>query len=232
MLALLRLSPLIFLLMTITVPNQSNAAGLPDNAALALPDSEIPDDGWPTILLLHGWGANKEDFSDVAALCALRGVAAIAIDAPISLGENRRSWPRPGVSAYSSIEPSLDYIDGDDRFDTDRLFIGGFSQGGYQSLVVSNAHPERFSGVLSISPGGAQKVELSWAKDTPPQSLYLIYGTQEGSGILDLASDAASQWKNAGLRVRVKTHAGGHHIPANWTTELTDALEWLLETPE
>ena len=71
-----------------------------------------------------------------------------------------------------------------------------------------------------------------WQGEEFEQPLYLLYGTQEGSGIRNLVDRAAEEWREAGQRVRVEDHPGGHHFPGNWETVLADAMEWLLGEEE
>jgi predicted esterase len=204
-------------------------AELPDNAMLTLPDGDAPKAGWPTILLLHGYGVNKEDFDDFSTMLTRHGVAAISVDAPISMGGNRRSWPREGEKSYAALRPSLEFIAHDDRFNLSRVFAGGFSQGAYHSMLMGKGYPSEFAGLLIISPGGGSALPKGWRGEDIEQPLYLIYGKQEGAGIRQLVDSAATEWRDAGQRVKVESHSGGHQFPANWETVLGDAMDWLLE---
>jgi len=204
-------------------------AELPQNALLTLPDGEVPEAGWPTILLLHGYGANKEDFSDFSTMLSRHGVAAISVDAPISMGGNQRRWPRDGEKSYAALRGSLDFIAEDTRLDGSRVFAGGFSQGGFHSLLMGKGYPSEFAGLLIISPGGGSALPVGWRGEDFEQSLYVIYGEQEGAGVRKLVDTAAAEWRNAGQRVKVESHEGGHQFPANWETSLGNAMDWLLE---
>ena len=201
---------------------------LPGSAMLALPDAEVPEDGWPTILLLHGYGTNKEDFTAFSGMLVQHGVAAISIDAPVSIGEGRRSWPRDAEQSYAALRPSLDFVQEDKRYDASRVFVGGFSQGGYHSMLMGKGHPSEVAGLLVISPGGGAALPDNWQGGGFEQPLYLLYGEQESDRIRGLVENAAEEWRAAEQRVLVESHDGGHHFPDDWEAVLGRAMDWLL----
>ena len=209
------------------VPSVAGAVASPENASLAIPKGKASESGWPTILLLHGYGMNKEDFTAVADLLAAHGFAVLSVDAPVSLGENRRSWPSGVESTYRAIRPSLDFISADDRFDAQRVFVGGFSQGAFHSLLLGKHDTNQFSGLLVISPGGGTEIPEGWSQEEFEQPLYLLHGRAESPDTLRMVERVAAHWREAGQRVRVQNHGGGHQLPADWETVLADAMKWL-----
>lgn len=225
-----RPTPLLTLLLALLLCTTATASPVaPDNALITLPDGDPPKAGWPCIVLLHGYGTNKEDFDLLSAMLAQHNVAAFSVDAPLELGNGRRSWPRDNTVTYATLEPTLEFIRKDARFDESRVFAGGFSQGGYHSLLLGKAHPDEFTGLLVIAPGGGSDLPEGWQGEDVEQPLYLLFGTQESERIRGLVDRAAKEWQDAGQRVRVEDHPGGHTFPADWETVLGNAMVWLLE---
>lgn len=221
-LALLVLAPLLVVSAAFPHPD-----GLPPTAILACPHDTGFTEPWPVIVLLHGYGVTKEDFDVLAPALAARGLAAIAIDAPHPLQGGGRSWPADNDVVHARVQEHLTALRDDPRYDAERVFVGGFSQGGIHSLLLALRHPEAYRGVLSISPGGGTLPD-SWEPAGKPP-LFLVYGEREGRGILDRVERAEALWQDAGCPLRVHAHPGGHEFPADWEEVLGDGAIWLLE---
>ena len=210
------------------------AADLPANVKLELPRemlpvTEMPSDGWPSLVLLNGYGLNEEEIEQITSLCLERGVAAVVVDLPHWLGGDQRSSPRT-EDGYEAVTAALEVIADDARLNPERVVVGGFSQGAFQSLVMGNRYPEKIMGILAISPAGPEALPTMWGGERDPssQSLYLMAGSLEAASTLDLVHRAAGEWGGEGLRVNVYKHLGGHELPEDFTTELNKALDWLL----
>jgi predicted esterase len=197
---------------------RSLANELPSSVTLNVPAAEMPEDGWPSILLLHELGEHPEDYAEFVDLCAAQGVTAIVVETQAS----------SAGSSYTAVEPVLDFIDKDARFDASRVFIGGFSQGAFESLVVGQRYPQRFAGILAMSPNADAALPIFWGGFRARQSLYVMMGSLDSSAIHEFVGDAVGQWTHAGQRATVRQHLGKHQLPKKLATELRLALDWLL----
>ena len=199
----------------------------PASCLIAVPDGAAPEKGWPVFLLLHGYGTNKEDFDDLAAVVSRSGAIAIAIDAPEELGRGRRSWGPDIGATHDYIQEQIAPLRKDPRFDFEPIHVGGFSQGGIRSLLLAANYPDEYGGVLSVSPGGG-----SWPESPQPSRyahpMRLVYGTADNDSILQSARRAIEFWKAWGQPWQVFTHPGGHQFPGDWVTVLGDGATWIL----
>lgn len=214
-----------------TAAGAAEAPGAVSSAALLVrvPSGTPPRTGWPVVVLLHGYGVTKEDFTSLADRCAHEGIAAVAVDGPVRLAGDARSWGRRSDRTHTYLAEELTPLHADDRLDFGRPFVGGFSQGAAHAIALVIEHPDAYAGVLAISPAGPV-LPSEWDAGEIPHPLALVYGAQESEGIRASAEGARALWVGAGQKVRLRTHPGGHHFPADWPRVLGDALRWLVKT--
>ena len=106
-----------------------------------------------TVILLHGLGGNADDWMIRAGIDYFARTANIAFVMP----EVQRSW-------YADMAYGLDYFGYITEelpemirhyfnfpVDSEHLYIGGLSMGGFGSLKCVMTHPERFAGCMSFS---------------------------------------------------------------------------------
>lgn len=216
-----------------TVATFGHPEGLLDSGLLACPQGDPPDGGWPVIILLHGYGVNKEDFDDLASLLARDGVAALAIDGPWELGGGRRQWGGAEniEQTHERVQEHLAPFRGDPRYDTGQPLIGGFSQGGLHALLLALRWPAAYGGVLAIAPAPAADFPAEWKNRESPHRLYLVCGTEDSAQIRAMVDRAEALWKRAQQPVRRHDHPGGHHFPPDWPEVLRDGVRWLRASP-
>src|SRR6266478_7899523 len=122
------------------------------------------DESHPTIIALHGWGANALDLQGLAPYLAdgkflticPQGPIEVPIGAlkgygwfPISMGS-----PPTMEEIEAGVARCEKFIDeAFDRYPIDRrkTVILGFSQGGVMAFRIAFRHPERFAAVVALS---------------------------------------------------------------------------------
>src|ERR1700680_1387278 len=127
-----------------------------------VPDGEGP---FPTLVLLHGWGASAHDLLGLAPL--LHGGRALVlcpqgpVVVPIGGGERGYGWfplvpgLAPDIEAFRHgagrlrrfVEQARDRYPIDPR----AVVVGGFSQGGTMAYDLALRDPARFSGLVALS---------------------------------------------------------------------------------
>jgi len=162
----------------------SKVLGKLTNMNVILPDStDVPENGWKTVVLLHGWSGDYTDWvrqTSIERYATARNIAVV--------------MPDGGFSFYNNMVHGLDYMD----FLTKELpevcsayfrcstrrednFIGGLSMGGCGAVSVGLTHPELYAGIICLSasnfpveafPGQYEKSPWpTWLK-----SMIAIYG--------------------------------------------------------
>ena len=125
----------------------------------------------PCILLLHGYGGDKESYSiPVAILVAPKGVAVMAIDARLH-GERAETttamWGTDlAKSRHAMVNTvidncrALDYLDTRDDIDCGRYMLLGISMGGMFGAVLGPVDDRIKSGMLIVAGG---RLDLMYA---------------------------------------------------------------------
>jgi len=109
----------------------------------------------PPLLLLHGVGADKDNWTRVAALLTLR-YRVYAVDLP-GFGESSK----PAEAGYR-VEDQVGYVAAiAQTLKLERFDLGGNSMGGWISAAYAIAHPEQVKSLWLLDPGG-----VSSAKDS------------------------------------------------------------------
>jgi len=201
----------------------------PVTCLVGLPTSSVPEGGWPVFVLLHGYGTNKEDFDALVDEINRHDFVAVSVDAPQVLGPGRRQWGRSIEETHEYLQEQISFLSKDDRFDTRRIHLGGFSQGGIRSLLLVAHYPEAYGGSFSLSPAGGALPDAP-KRGTGSHPLFLVYGTAENSGILNSATVAKEFWAEWKQPLQTRTHPGGHHFPSDWATVTEEAVEWIVRS--
>src|ERR1700683_4501781 len=79
------------------------------------PDNYVEGDSYPLIILLHGFGANKDDLSGLASVIDRTGYLYVLPDAPLAAADDPtiRAWyERGGKESPEAVREALAALDG------------------------------------------------------------------------------------------------------------------------
>jgi phospholipase/carboxylesterase len=142
---------------------------------------------FPTLVALHGWGANAHDLLGLAPY--LHGGEALVIcpqgpvEVPVGPGTTGYGWfpliigspPDPAEFGLARerlaafVEAAIEHYPVDPR----KLVVAGFSQGGVMAYDMALRDPERFAGLVALS---------SWLREEIADAI----GPQPGIGSLPI----------------------------------------------
>ena len=125
-------------------------------AGLAVHQIEVGGHRWvylrggkgPTLLLLHGFGADKDNWTRIAP--SLTDHFDVVAPDLIGFGESAL----PTDVSYGVDEQARRVLAFADALGIDRLHLGGSSMGGYMAVVMAAAAPDRVQSLLLLAPGG------------------------------------------------------------------------------
>lgn len=126
---------------------------------LALPEGEAPQDGWPAIVFLHGWGSEgaavMRNQGRVEAATA-RGYAVIAPDGTPREGRDGRGWlfhpgNRDGRDEGAFLRSVADDAAESFGLNRERMVLSGFSIGGSMTSYVACEAPESFDAYAPVA---------------------------------------------------------------------------------
>lgn len=117
---------------------------------LHVPDGPAPAQGWPSVVMVHGFTGNKveghRNFVLLARRLAAAGVAALRFDCRGS-GESQGDFAEMTVGReVEDVEAACDYLRGQPNIDPERLMLLGFSMGALVScLALGRVRPHRLA---------------------------------------------------------------------------------------
>ncbi len=103
----------------------------------------------PAIIICHGVGANKSDFTELAVALARRGYYALLFDFRAH-GESSGRRTSLGYHEQKDVGAAFDFIKTRSEIDPKRVGIYGFSMGGSTAILVA-ARSHAFSAVVADS---------------------------------------------------------------------------------
>lgn len=105
--------------------------------------------GTPAIIICHGLGANKSDFTDLAVFLARRGYLVLTFDFRAH-GDSEGSRTSLGYHEQKDVSAALRYLSSQPEVDQDRIGIFGFSLGG-STAILAAAETRKFRAVAADS---------------------------------------------------------------------------------
>lgn len=194
------------------------------------PEGKAPENGWPLMLLLHGYGDTNISYLDQAEQWAKSGFVAVAVPGTVPAQGGRFMWDLESTEpTRKNLQAIVDARLFEGHVDRQRVFLLGFSQGALHAMLLTAEHPELYAGVVGLSPGGSLSQQLIAptlkGAERPPRC-YFIHGTEEPHAPIVRIWSSASQ--KAGWKFSSATHRGGHHFPENWDELQLKVAEFLL----
>lgn len=197
-----------------------------------------------SVIWLHGLGADGYDFEPIVEELelpfAVRFVFPHAPVRPVTIngGVRMRAWydivafgadaPEDATGIRASSEALRVVLDGElaRGFDSRRIVLAGFSQGGAIALHAGLREPRRLAGVLVLS----AYLPLAAALDAEKEpanldvALMMAHGTADPIVPLALAEASKRKLEASGYTVEWRTYAMGHAVCAE---QLRDIGRWL-----
>lgn len=181
--------------------------------------SAIPNGTPPTYLLvvLHGWGANYQDFVPFAKVLNLAGFGYMFPNAPFEHFQvpGGRAWYALEKKEFTGLAESrellinwLNSLEEATGVPLERTIMAGFSQGGAMTLDVGLTLPLAalcsFSGYLHYEP------QTQSERSYPPT--LIIHGTEDPVVPLQAAEKARSELTQIGVGVEYQTFNMAHEV--------------------
>jgi predicted esterase len=175
---------------------------------LLSPDGEPPADGWPAIVVLHGYGGNGKDLLPIAEIFTSQGVLFIS---PTFGGYE----PYPGIGPIQPMNDILSEVRSRYPVNSQGVVLYGFSQGGTFAYRYSIFEPNQVAGVVTA---GAPDLEGGFpASITMPY----IFTWGELDGLQEFVLPIANQIKSQGYNVETAIVANAGHEVTQYSLDRT-----------
>jgi phospholipase/carboxylesterase len=197
---------------------------------------------YPTILTLHGRGANAFDLLGLAPyICAgkfLLICPQAPLETPIGPDATGYAWYSTSQGGVPDIEGMLssqqqlqNFLDDClERYpiDLSKLVVLGFSQGGVMAYSLALANPERFTALVALSCWLPQELTPRLNLSEAVQSLptWVQHGTQDPQIEIARARDSVERLRELKVPLTFKEYEMGHEIRPR---SLSDLSAWLQE---
>ncbi|QLG10425.1 alpha/beta fold hydrolase [Deinococcus sp. D7000] len=142
---------------------------------LHTPDAEAPAQGWPSVVMVHGFTGNRTDHHRLLTLLsralASRGIASLRFDCRGS-GDSHGDFSEMTVSReVEDVQAAASYIRQQPQIDPERVMLLGYSMGGMvATLAAAGVRAHRL---------------LLWAPALPELWLPLLSGGVLPTGVID-----------------------------------------------
>ena len=186
------------------------------------------------IFLLHGFGANMRDLVDIAPMINQKDFIYIFPNAPfeINSGFNQKAYSWFDFDNLNEIKESEKILEntieeslGLFNIDKDKIYLGGFSQGGMMTMHADIIHQNLFSGLLILSSTIISQIDLNIDLSINPR-VFLAHGVNDSIISINQGQETHRKLTNKGLNVEYHEYEMGHQIIEK---EIIDIKSWLSE---
>ena len=190
------------------------------------------------IILLHGVGSNENDLFSFANQLP-NDFLVISPRGQFTLGAGRYAWYNVDFSTGKPIfnaeqeasnrEVIMKFIKQvKQKYDVDKIYLGGFSQGAIMSFSVGLTNPKEVQGIISLS--GRLLVEvrplITKNEDLQKLKVFIAHGIQDNTLPVHYARDAKLYLENLDVQLSYHEYEMGHQINE---TVIQDINMWLAE---
>lgn len=184
----------------------------------------------PLLVLLHGEAENASNIFDIWKTVAQKYNLVIAApQGQYLIGEGHYQWGSR-LEAQEATLKAIDQAKEKYLIDQEKIYLMGFSQGASYGLTIGLSNPERFAGVIAISPRYLHRLvdkSLEKAK-TRSTAVYIANGENEDAHLLANNRLAKDLLTKAGLKTELKLYRNtGHAFPGNLVEEMEKAFLWI-----
>lgn len=211
---------------------------------VAHPGDRGGDEPLPTLIALHGYGANGQDLLGLSAYLAEGRMLMICPQAPLQIeptfygfswypftGSAGQADPAAIEEAVAGVRDFIDYALEAYPVRRDRVALLGFSQGGGMAYRVALREPERFVGLAALStrlpddvfPGG----EPSEAARALP--LLIQHGSSDPTASVEGGRNANDRLRSLGFEPDYREYPMGHEVGPQSARDLSQWLDRVLE---
>jgi phospholipase/carboxylesterase len=197
---------------------------------------------YPTILTLHGRGANAFDLLGLSPHLCSGNLLVICPQAPTEtpIGPDQVGYAwyaaseggTPDTGGMLASKKALELFVDDclKRYPIDpkRLAVLGFSQGGVMAYSLALTDPERFAGLAALSTWLPRELvpRLKIGEAVHSLPTLIQHGTQDGQIAVARARDSVARLRELKVPLTFKEYEMGHEIRPR---ELYDLSAWLEE---
>jgi len=201
-----------------------------------------------SVIWLHGLGADGHDFASIVpqlhlpAHLPLRFVFPHAPLKPVTInnGYIMRAWfdiysmqidqriDQAGIADSVNLLGQLIKNEHDKGISTEKIILGGFSQGAVIALITGLSYPQKLAGVIALSGylPNATQVLMNRSQANQTISVFLAHGTEDTVVPFMLGQVTAAALEKQGIPVAWHSYIMSHSVCVE---EINDIAQWLIK---
>jgi predicted peptidase len=195
---------------------------------LYLPDEygRDPHQQWPLILFLHGAGQRGDHIDQVAEL-GLPNLLNTRLKLPALVVSPQLPSSANWVDYTGTLEKLLDQIMAQYAIDPKRVYVTGFSMGGYGTWALGLSAPDRFAALVPVAGGWeASAANICTLKSVP---VWVLHGANDEMVVPSASEDMVKALRACGGEVRFTLMPRTTHEAAATVAYIQPGLfDWLL----
>lgn len=191
------------------------------------------------IVLLHGIGSNEDDLFRLAVRFP-EGFVVVSARAPYTMSPGKYTWfdlnfvngervinAEQAEKSRLVINTFINQLTDRYHIDRNKVFLGGFSQGGIMSYSVGLTFPQKLTGIFILSSRLLPEVKPLIKPGEALQKLpiFIAHGENDPVLPLSLAHDALAYLQTLTGNITYREYPIVHTIGEK---ELRDLIDWLL----
>lgn len=190
------------------------------------PDSYSPDKAWPLFIALHGGGENLEEFKPRWTSPALSEKFVVAYVQSSQVASMTGFHWQNEEKTVRELRQAWEDIQAEYRIDPDAVFVGGFSSGGFASLVVTFGETLPVRGFVALCPPVPESITDEMVQNAAKRDLRGTLLSTEFDRRLDAQRSFVERLDGAGVDVEiVVTPDVGHWYPDDLGSLIDEAIE-------
>jgi predicted esterase len=192
------------------------------------PTGHVPEDGWPILVYLKGYGVTQETFDSLVEVVNGMGVAVIALH--VNQGQpksrSKAQWTAVIEPAHATAQANLQPLASLGKFNLDRVYLAGYADGGIHAALAVMAYPEYYAGALAASPAKAMLYPDTWDGRAHRNSLFLIHAQAEFTR--ESVQFLRKAWGAGGGNLRTHQYPGIKGENQQWKLAVREGLRWIM----
>ena len=201
------------------------------NYLILFPDDYNPEKSYSVIILLHAYGANMSHLSTLAPAINSSEFIYIFPNAPLEfdIGINVAGYAWFPIESQNYQESSkllnktIDEALG--MFNSNEIYIGGFSQGGMMAVHAGLFSEKEYQGVIALSAKIIDANDLIIKKNKPENTqLFISHGRFDSVISINDSFYMKKKLEDLGFKISFNEYEMGHEINPQ---VLNDLSEWI-----
>lgn len=181
------------------------------------------DRSWPLVLCLHGAGERGSDL-DSAAAEGIPRLAEAGHEFPFVIVTPQCPEPSQWVPEVTTLAGLLNDVVAEYRIDLSRIYVTGFSMGGFGTWSLAIRYPERFAAIAPIS-GGLWNQSVAPIRHLP---VWTFHGEEDDTVPIASTEEIVAGLTALDADVRFTRYPGVGHDCWTQTYENPEFYDWLL----